>query len=349
VTFTLAEVVRSAEFGWPGGDVPGELDFSHSLDPQLAAIFQDALTPYLGRFDASALKALTPPNGVFGRFSLALPDRNYFLRITADWGHPALEQEITAWLDNHQVPVNRIEFSGIPIEFEGERFRLDLRPLIAGRHFDGSPDDLRALAEVLGRCHAVLRDFPKAGQVQTFSAARFERLSVVRAQMREAFQRQDWRFFARDDWAVTHREWLDRLLHEFEPRLDLLPHAQCLHSQVHRANVLFTNGHSPILVDFEEAVHTFAPVSFDLAYFVQRFCLHDNPSASESAARLQMVKKAYGAPMFGVARMMQQTAWFSAVILVECHSRGVISPRSEYDKFVRLETQARELAVMIDG
>jgi hypothetical protein len=36
-------------------------------------------------------------------------------------------------------------------------------------------------------------------------------------------------------------------------------------------------------------------------------------------------------------------------ILVDCHQRGVVSPLDEYDKFVRLETQARELAPLLGG
>ena len=40
---------------------------------------------------------------------------------------------------------------------------------------------------------------------------------------------------------------------------------------------------------------------------------------------------------------MRQTAWYSVLMLLYYRLKQIISPRSEYDKFVRLEGQARAL------
>ena len=343
----LTEPKRAAEFGWPGGDHPGELEFPHPVAPRLADALLAALRPNFGSLQNAELRALTPPASAIGRFRLVSDDRAFFLRVSAYWGEPVLEQAVTAWLRDHAVPVNHLELAGIPFDFDERRLRLDVRKLIRGRHFDGSPDDLRELAATLARCHAALRDFPQQARVRELSARRFERLARVQKAMRSALERRDWHWFASDDWAETHRDWIEELMRAYQPRFDLLENAQCLHGQVHRANVIFAENRTPVLVDFEEAVHTFAPVAWDLAYFVQRFCLHDDPPENVRSQRLAVLREAYGAPVSGVAQKMRQTAWLSALVLIEDHSRGISSPRSEYEKFVRLEEQARSLAPQI--
>lgn len=339
-----SEVKRPAEFGWPGGDHPGELAFPHRVEPELSAALAAALRPHLGELPEFKIDALTPPLGAIGRFRLTASTGAWFLRVSAKWGEPELEQAISGWLLAAGVPVNHLDHAGVALDFGGVRLRIDVRALVQGRHYDGSLEDLVELSTALARCHEALRSFPRVNRVQELAARRFAHLDAVRESMRAALQRQDWDWFAGDDWAETHRGWLEQLVAEFQPRFDLLVGAQCLHAQVHRANVIFSAAHQPILVDFEEAVQTLAPPSWDLAYFVQRFCLHDEPEEKLRAERFAAVRAAYGAPVAGVAEMMRQTAWFSAVILADYHSRGIVSPRAEYDKFVRLEQQAQKLA-----
>jgi hypothetical protein len=165
--------------------------------------------------------------------------------------------------------------------------------------------------------------------------------------MKEELARGNFGFFCQDaSWAQSQSQWLGGLVEGFQARCDLLPPSQCLHGQIHQANVLYAP--APVLVDWEEAVQTYAPVEWDLAYFTQRFCLHDGPPRDLARERLGAVREAYGAPLGDVSAMMRHVAWLSAVILTEYHQAGVQSPLGEYEKFVRLEEQARDLRGLLE-
>jgi hypothetical protein len=231
----------------------------------------------------------------------------------------------------------------------GLDLRADVRELLDARHFDDSLGDLRSLAAALAQCHRWLRDFPRAGESRVHAEKRFEHLASVRDAIPEAIAAGNWRFFCEDTgWAREHAGWLAAMARSYTPRLDLWEGAQCLHAQVHRANVLYSRaeGH-PVLLDFEEAVQTFAPPSWDMAYFVQRFCLAQNPDAALLEKRLAAVREAYGSPVPRLAEMMQQTAWFSMAVLLDYQRRGIDNGVLEYQKFVRLEEQARRLEPLL--
>jgi Ser/Thr protein kinase RdoA (MazF antagonist) len=206
---------------------------------------------------------------------------------------------------------------------------------------------MRGLARTLADCHAALREFPEADRVRERAERRFAGLEETRARMKEELARGRFGFFCQDEsWAREHADWLAGLVEGFQARSDLLPGSQCLHGEVHQGNVLFAPG--PVLVDWERAVHTYAPVQWDLAYFVQRFCLYDGPPREAARARLGAVREAYGTPLGDLCGMMRHVAWMSAVILVGYHQAGIESPLGEYAKFVRLEEQAREARGLLE-
>jgi hypothetical protein len=346
-------LAHRAEFGWPGGDTPGALGFSHEVSPPLRAAIVKVVAAHLSAVsEAASVHALTPPDGAVSRYRVQAGPVSVFVRVSRRWGEPEREQAITGYLKSCGCSVNHLEVAGASLEFDGEIYRVDVRDLVEGRHFDGSPSDLRSLAGELAKCHAALRHFPKAAAVREHATRRYACLDETRRQMREALDRRDWTFFADDpQWALGHAEWLQTLVEQFEPDFERQPSAQCLHAQIHRANVLYRRADSsPVLVDWEEAVHTFAPVSWDLAYFLQRFCLHDDPERSIARERLVVVRAAYGAWTPGIADMMRQLAWLSIVIIVgNRQARAFSNPTGEYEKFVRLERQAWELRSLIDG
>ncbi len=345
----LAAKKKVAEFGWPGGDHPGEIDFPYPVGGDLRKAIFAALPPAFSISDSAQLSALTPPIGGIGRYRLSDQDTAWFVRVSARWGDPVVEQSITAFLQARGLAVNHLEHAGLPVDFEGERLRLDVRKLVAGRHFDGSLDDLRSTATALSDCHRMLREFPLREEVRVVSIARFERLEQARKDLREALEREDWRYFSDDEnWPRANFAWLMNLARSFEPRFDLQPGAQCLHAQMHRGNVLMrATDAQPVFIDFEEAIHTFAPPAWDLAYFVQRFCFFDDPSPAEAVKRLSAIRAAYGPCGSGIAEMMRQTCWLSIAIIVSRRQRGMLNPTSEYDKFIRLERQARDLEPLL--
>lgn len=340
--------VSRAEFAWPGGDRPRGLDF-HCPPPDAVAeairrALADAFPP--AREPGARLEALRTPSDPVGRYRLATSDGAWFVRVSSRWGHPELERAIAGHLAAEGVSVNALLVAGRPLPWDGQVLRVDVRPMLAGRHFDGSADDLRSLASALAGCHRALLGFPGALAVRAAASARNQRLARARDLIAAALERDGFDAFAEHAWwASAHRDWLRAMTAEFDPRLDARPHAQCLHGEIHPGNVIFraTDG-AAVLVDFEESVHVFAPPAWDLAFLVQRFCLLDDPPPAVRRERLSVVADAYGGLGPDLPAMMRQAAWLSIAAIVDLRaSQAAVTPTDEYDKFVRLERQARAL------
>lgn len=335
-----------AEFAWHGGDRPGHLDFRFKLPDPITEAIKQALAPsfpFITGAETSFL-ALRLTDGPVGRYLLTTPNGSWFVRVSSRWGNPELERSITQYLASEGVSVNPLFVAGVTLTWEGQNFRVDVRPVIEGRHFDNSVDDLSNVASTLSACHQALVNFPQKHKVQDVASNRYQRLAEVRDLIADALRRGAFELFAeRTSWASSHRSWLTEMVEQYTPRLDEYPGAQCIHGEVHPGNVLFReNDSAAVLVDFEESVHVFAPPVWDLAFLVQRFCLRDDPSPSVVLQRLAVVAEAYGSPLPNLTEMMRQAAWFSMAIIVDLRiSQGVITPLSEYDKFVKLERQAR--------
>jgi len=335
----------NAEFAWPGGDRPGQPAFPWEPPAAVADAIRRALAPAFPPIlePRARLGALRAPDGPVGRYRLVTPDGSWFVRVSSRWGDPELERAITGHLANHGVPVNALLVAGRRLQWEDRAFRVDVRPLILGRHFDGTSEDLGRLAATLGACHRALVSFPGAHAVRTAASLRNRRLAKIRDMIGAALERDTFDVFAEHaPWASAHREWLLAMSQRFEPRLDECPRAQCVHGEVHPGNVVFRSSDgAAVLVDFEESVHVFAPPAWDLAFLVQRFCLRDDPSRSVGLRRLAIVAEAYGDSLPALAAMMREAAWLSVATIVELRvSQGVVTPVGEYDKFVRLAHQA---------
>lgn len=348
--FILAAKPPRAEFGWPGGDRPGEVSFRVPVPADVRSAILNAIEGQLPGIDETAeIAALAPIDGAIGRYRVLSGNTAAFARVSARIGDSELEQAITGWLRDHGVAVNHLEVAGLPLQYGGHALRVDLRQLLDARHDDGSLDDLHQVAGALAECHRVLRNFPRQADAHARAAKRFEHLETVRNGLAKSLEEQNWAAISHNQaWVKDHQTWLLEMVSCYHSRFDQMPGAQCLHAQVHRGNVLFRRSdNAPVLLDFEEAVQTFAPLTWDLAYFVQRFCLADAPSEEVIRERLSVARAAYGVAVPGLAEMMRQTSWFSMVILVDYHQRGIVSPQSEFDKFVRLEREAQRLAPVL--
>ncbi|MGB0383237.1 MAG: phosphotransferase [Ardenticatenaceae bacterium] len=338
-------LISEAELAWPSGDRPGDLKFNHELPSSVSNAINLALhsTYLLNQVGGGQLHALCPPKGVIGRYKLSTREGKWFIRVSSRWGQPEIEKAITDYLIKQGVKINPLLVSGEKVYWNGQVFRLDVRPMIEGRHFNGSTEDIAEVAATLRACHSALLNFPEADRVTQTTSARYRHLAKIRDLIAETLEGQKNDLFVeRATWADSHRDWLSDMVAHFDPSFDQYLGAQCIHGEIHPANVLYSREGSAILIDFEESVHVFAPPVWDFAFLVQRFCLHDNPAASVVRQRLSVITEAYGRPLPNLAMMMRQIAWFSMAIIVDLRiSQSVVTPLSEYDKFVRLERQAR--------
>ena len=336
--------LSEAEFAWPSGDVPGVLEFRHEPPSRVREAIIEAVKPSFAPLAAARttqVHSLSAGDGPAGRYRVATECGTWFIRVSARQGVPQREQEFVRYLDQQGVMVNPLLAAGVPLHWEGRQFRLDVRPFIQGRHFDGSPEDVRQVARSVAACHRALTHFPDADAVRA-AAARWNRgLADVVGRLAEALSSADGGLFAeRAPWMKAHRAWLTRMTRACTPLLDEAADAQCLHGEVHPGNVCFTAGGEAVLVDFEESVHRFAPPAWDLAFLVQRFCLSDEPSLELARQRLHLVADGYGVALPPLAEMMRQAAWHSlATLLWLRFEEGIVAPAQEYDKFVHLEQQ----------
>jgi len=336
--------VSKAEFAWAGGDTPGALDFGHAVPAEIEGALLCALREHLGRglHSDAVLRALGGVDGVAGRYRLATSGGAWFVRVSSRWGCPPLERAIVSYLVRGGVSVCPVKVCGAAIRWEDRRYRLDVRPFVKGTHFDGSDADLRRAAQTLAECHSALAAFPQSDEVRASAAERNRRLSVVAEAIGASASSGDFSIFEeRSDWAERNADWLSRLAARLDTRTDLRSGAQCVHGELHRANVMFNAASEAVLIDFEESPFLFAPVTWDIAFFFQRFCLWDKPLLDVARHRLNVVAESYGAPLPRLAPDMSQIAWYTLASIVEARlSSGVVTPEAEYDKFVMLQRQA---------
>lgn len=342
--------VNKAELAWPGGDTPGELQYDHETPEKYANIILNTLNRFRqSTSQASGSRVFTykRSEGIVGRYLVSQEDEQVFVRVSSRLGMPALEKDITSYLAARGVSANPILHSEF-LEYQGDNYRLDIRPFLKGKHYDGSSDNLLQLARTLRHAHTALQTFPRAEEVLESARQRFQQLMGIKILIAEALQKGLFRIFAEQaDWAECHRNWLIDMVENFNPNFHALPGAQCLHGEVHPGNVIFTDGRA-ILLDFEESVHVFGPPAFDLAYLVQRFCQKDDPGEKLLGKRLRIVEEGYGIKLPLLMETMRQLAWFSIAVILDLRvHRDITSPVSEYDKFVRLEKEAKDLGDLL--
>jgi Ser/Thr protein kinase RdoA (MazF antagonist) len=306
----------------------------------------EALDPHLPGLASADWRALSAEQWPNGRYCVRSAERAWFVRVSDFEGSPALEARLIEHLDTAGVAVNAPIVMDAPLVWQSRRYRVDARPFLAGaRHTDGSLGDLTALGASLAAAHRSLRTFPEAEAIRSAALTRYQRFARVIAFARETARLEKWERFAElAPWGRENAAWITAMAAESITSFANQPGAQCLHGEIHRANVLFDSAGRAVLLDFEEAVHNFAPPAWDLAYTVQRFCLHDDPSAPTLRARLSALESGYGARFSDLRPMMRQIAWLMTAVLIElCVEGRQIKPAAEYAKFIHLERQAASL------
>ncbi len=337
--------LRQAELAWPGGDTPGKLRFKSKVAGSAAEIIIKAMRGVFPdtQIDDYQITALQPTTDISGRYRFSGKIGDWFIRISARLGHPELEKRVIEHLSASGLTVNPIVGFQI-VEMEGRQFRLEVRPFLGGRHFNGSLEDMARVACHLRLVHRALANFEGAGQIHQIANQRYEELAGIKDNLAHCLARGNFDLFAEQaEWAREQARWLRDLVERFDPRLQFIPMAQCIHGEVHPGNVIFSQEGEAVLVDFEESVHHFTSPLWDLAFLVQRFCLGDDPEEAQLRERLGVVAEQYGMSFTGLSLMMRRIAWYSVVMLLYYRLNQIVSPRSEYDKFVRLERQARSL------
>lgn len=328
-----------AEFGWPGGDVPGELAFTAGRPLVVREAIAQTLDAAGLPIGPGALRALNPGDGPAGSYAAETGTGSWFIKVTSRLGDAPLQGEITRFLAAEGVGVVAEAWIGLGLELSGRSFRVDVQPLVAGRHFAGAVEDLPKVAQLICATHRALRKFPCATLVRARAEKRAEGLDRTRREIQAALQRQDFAWFGeRAEWAQQHADWLAEMTREFAPRFYQHSEAQCLHGQVHPGNVIFGQDGEPLLVDFEESVQTYAPPAWDWAIFAQRFVARTAAPVSWDSVTAWVEEFPSREAIVG---MMHQGAWLSVATLVrQLREEKILAPLAEWEKFIRLQKEA---------
>ena len=345
-TISPDKALHHKVYGWPGGDTPGKISYHHEVPPSLVLAVKKALKAVYSPFkDISEfhLLALHEFSTASGSYLLRTEIGSWFLRISTRIGNWQLEQAITEHLLSNEVSVNKI-IASAKLNWKGKDYRTDLRPIILGRHFKEDQSDLFELASTLGSCHRTLKKFSRDQEILQNQNLIAKEHIKVQDLISDALTRNDFSVFhEREEWAKQNTKWLSEMNKLYNPNFHLDPKAQPVHGEIHPANVIFDlEDGSATLVDFETSIHTFAPPSWDLAYFVLRFVLKRNLSSSKILECKSLIETAYGEQLPPLSFMMRQTCWYC--IMCGVNNRLLkewITPVSEYNKFIQLEHQAK--------
>ena len=206
--------LRPAELAWPGGDTPGKLRFTSKVPDYEAEIIIEALGRVFPEthVDAYQITALQPTSDISGRYRFSGKSGDWFIRISARLGHPELEKSVIDHLSASGLTVNPIVAFQL-VEMDGQQFRLDVRPFLAGRHFNGSLEDSARVAGHLRLVHRALAKFAGAGRIHQIAGHRYEELAGIKAQMAHCLAKDDFDFFAEHtEWAREQARWLRDLV-----------------------------------------------------------------------------------------------------------------------------------------
>lgn len=340
-----------AEYGWPPRGPIAHPQFRHKVEEPLRSRIVEACQPSgLLSSKSVELRALHSSASVAGSYRLSVGNDLFFIRVTSRLGNADIEKSIVSYLDSAGVSVNPILAAGLPVSLGlGERYRLDIRPFIEGRHIVSGIDDkdLHEAGRMLKKCHDSLREFPDAQYVRQIAKNRYlelqATLSALSFMLNSGAMHELGPY---ENWVRRNADWFARMAQEFKLDFSERDGAQCLHGEPHVGNVLFRKDTSaPVLIDFEESPWTFAPVEWDLAFFFQRFCLSDRPAKEVVKKRFELFQSAYGFEVFGLQVYMREICWFSVVSLIHQYLFSKTeAPLLEAQKFVDLEQQAASLS-----
>lgn len=335
--------LKKAEYGWQNGKAPeGNLCFNTLVPDNVATIISKVVKRYLkNNQDIRFIHCLYNQDTFAGSYCVTTSKTKWFVRITSRTGDVKLESDLLDYLSRRGVSANLICFSTTIQDDKKREYRLDIRPFISGQHFTGTTDELESLLLHLGHLHKVLNEFPGSTVIKKKAAARYNTLKKMWNHVHRAVSTGQFDIFHEAElWAENNRVGLEKMARHFKPDFHLSEDAQPLHGELHTGNVVFEGIH-PVFIDFEESIQIYASPLWDLAYVIQRFCFWENPTTEQLADRCRLVLRKFEPDVNYLINMMRQSAWLSITVLLDLRlNKNVVSPVSEYEKFIEMESLA---------
>jgi Ser/Thr protein kinase RdoA (MazF antagonist) len=225
----------------------------------------------------------------------------------------------------------------------GDGGLLIAMPYVAGRRADPTVEDCGALASSVADLHRALAGHLDRHEWRQYTSVRLNELTTIRDACCSG------RLVLGPDPVLLRDLAADATI-DFVG--DGIRH-QPLHGDLNPGNVLFAEG-SAVLLDFEDVFHSVLPARFELALILERFILvrtDDQIATTLGRIFIETYRARVGEGAcdldFDPVGVLRALALRSLCVLALAESRGTSISRAEWDKFFRLERQARERAQAI--
>jgi len=330
---------------WPSGDSPGDLAFNNEVPIFQKEIIRNEIIHTINiEFDDNLkLHSLKKYENLANVYCLSTPDKNYLIKITNRDIFLKLQKDLISYAKSNGASVSDIINFGYFIHND-TKYTIIISKFIDGRHYNNSTDDLFIIAKSLKKIHKSLKFYKNKKSILKNAINLSKRLQKVIEKLKLDLHKKNFSIFCENqNWVQKNYDWLDEMANCFSPNFYDNQKAQCLHGEIHPANVIIDKENNPVFIDFEESVHVYAPVEWDLSYLVQRFCLRDNPNPLLLRNRLNAVKRGYGL-LPSLSGTMRQISWYCMAMILDLSlNHDIKIPIHEYEKFITLEKQARSL------
>lgn len=202
-------------------------------------------------------------------------------------------------------------------------------PLIQGRFAEPSMLDCFRVGAVIALLHRSLAGLPDSGSIRQAASDRHHHLETVAAAIAE-----------KTDQLGSRSADLAQIA-PFVPEFGG-KNCQPLHGDLNPGNVLLVDGGADVVIDFEDALHSWGEVEADIAFAIERFCIvparQQEQCIALSWALVSGYRVAGGIPVFdrpgSLLENLKAANWRALMVLAALEARGESRPATEWKKFL---------------
>jgi len=194
-----------------------------------------------------------PSTTLDGYYLLRAKDGNLFVKVMSKehYNQVAEMEEIASELSRNGIKTI-LAIDGFP-KFSTNHVMIAY-PYYPHRFSNFSQSDLVLLGEEIAKLHCSLRSISKRKTI------------IQKTKYRESKIEEALKSFKTDDYLIQHS------INQHYSRLDTSINAQVVHGDLNVGNIIFVDDR-PIILDFEDTIHSFFSPIFDIAFILERFIL----------------------------------------------------------------------------